>query len=75
MDAWKKVGEIPTAWLPARVRTRDQAHAEWDNYATQDDCRGSWLKSTPESVRDFSAVGYFFGKNLNKVLNLSLIHI
>ena len=37
MDAWKKVGEIPTAWLPARVRTRDQAHAEWDNYATQDD--------------------------------------
>ena len=37
MDAWEKVGEIPTAWLPARVRTRDQAHAEWDNYATQDD--------------------------------------
>ncbi len=37
MDTWKEVGEIPTAWLPARVRTRDQAHAEWDNYATQDD--------------------------------------
>ena len=38
----------------------------------QDDCRGSWLKSTPESVRDFSAVGYFFGKNLNKVLNIPI---
>jgi len=37
MDAWKQVGEIPTAWLPARVRTRDQEHAEWDNYATLDD--------------------------------------
>lgn len=37
MDAWKKVGEIPTAWLPARVRVKDQEHAEWDNYATQDD--------------------------------------
>ena len=37
MDAWEKVGEIPTAWLPASVRTRDQAHAEWDYYATQDD--------------------------------------
>ena len=33
----ERSGEIPTAWLPARVRTRDQAHAEWDNYATQDD--------------------------------------
>lgn len=38
----------------------------------QDDCRGSWLKSTPESVRDFSAVGYFFGKNLNKVMNIPI---
>lgn len=37
MDAWKKLGEIPTAWLPARVRTRDAEHPDWDNYATQDD--------------------------------------
>ena len=37
MDAWKKVGEIPTAWLPARVRARDAAHAQWDNYATPED--------------------------------------
>lgn len=37
IDAWKKVGEIPTAWLPARVRPRDAAHADWDNYATAED--------------------------------------
>lgn len=37
MDAWKKLGEIPTAWLPARVRPMDKEHAQWDNYATQED--------------------------------------
>lgn len=37
MEAWKALGEIPTAWLPARVRARDEAHANWDNYATQED--------------------------------------
>lgn len=37
MEAWKALGEIPTAWLPARVRTRDEAHTSWDNYATQED--------------------------------------
>ena len=37
MEQWKQVGEIPTAWLPARVRTRDQEHAMWDNYATPAD--------------------------------------
>ena len=37
IESWKQVGEIPTAWLPARVRARDNEHASWDNYATQDD--------------------------------------
>ena len=38
----------------------------------QEDCRGSWLESTPESVRDFSAVGYIFGKTLNRILNVPI---
>ena len=37
IDAWKRVGEIPTAWLPARVRAMDKEHSSWDNYASQDD--------------------------------------
>lgn len=37
MDTWKQIGEIPTAWLPARVRAKDSAHPNWDNYATQED--------------------------------------
>ena len=55
MEEWIKLGEIPTAWIPARVRTRDKAHAMWDNYATQSDIiefmkpfrNLIWLKNNP----------------------------
>lgn len=55
IEAWKELGMIPTAWLPARVRPRDAAHAAWDNYATVDDAvefmkpfRDSvWLSADP----------------------------
>lgn len=36
----------------------------------QEDCPGNWLKSTPRSVGDFSAVGYCFGKYLHRVLGV-----
>lgn len=32
--------------------------------APADDVRGEWIICTPETVRDFTAVGYFFAKNL-----------
>jgi len=32
--------------------------------------RGSWLRCSPESVKKFSAVAYFFGKNLHKKMNV-----
>ncbi len=38
IEAWRRLGTVPTPWLPARVRTRDAAHAEWDHYAEPDDC-------------------------------------
>lgn len=52
---WRALGLIPTAWLPARVRPRDAAHPQWDQYAEPDDCieflkpfRDSiWLSSDP----------------------------
>ena len=37
MERWKNIGAIPTAWLPARVRPRDDAHPQWDNYALPED--------------------------------------
>lgn len=39
----------------------------------QKDCKGGeWLNSNPESVASFSAVGYYFGKWLNKMLGVPI---
>ena len=42
----------------------------------QDDCEGTWEIAGPETTPDFSATGYFFGKMINRVLNVpvGLIH-
>ena len=36
----------------------------------QDRCEGSWKVCSPEEMIHFSAVGYFFGKNLQQSLNV-----
>lgn len=38
----------------------------------QENCKGDWQLSTPESVGNFSATAYYFAKNLNKVLNIPI---
>jgi len=42
----------------------------------QTDCVGNWTMCSPETVPGFSAVGYFFGRELHKELNvpIGLIH-
>jgi sialate O-acetylesterase len=42
----------------------------------QDNCEGEWKVCTPETVPDFSAVLYFFGRDLHKELKrpVGLIH-
>jgi len=42
----------------------------------QDDCKGKWVLCSPETVGDFSAVGYFFGRELRKELKVpvGIIH-
>jgi len=42
----------------------------------QSDCEGSWSECSPETVPGFSAVGYFFGRELYKELDvpIGLIH-
>src|SRR5678816_4684728 len=41
-----------------------------------DDVKGNWVVTTPDSVGQFSAVGYFFGRELNQKLKVpvGLIH-
>jgi len=42
----------------------------------QEDCKGHWVECSPETVGPFSAVGYFFGRELHKELDqpIGLIH-
>jgi sialate O-acetylesterase len=42
----------------------------------QSDCEGNWVECSPETVPGFSAVAYFFGRELYKQLNVpvGLIH-
>ena len=42
----------------------------------QSDCEGNWSECSPETVPGFSAVGYFFGRELHKQLDVpvGLIH-
>lgn len=42
----------------------------------QSDCVGSWQQCTPQTAADFSAVAYYFGRELHKELNVpvGLIH-
>ncbi|HUV66768.1 MAG TPA: sialate O-acetylesterase [Sedimentisphaerales bacterium] len=42
----------------------------------QSDCKGNWTSCSPEAVPGFSAVGYFFGRELHKKLGVpvGLIH-
>jgi sialate O-acetylesterase len=42
----------------------------------QDDCKGEWTACSPESVENFSAVAYYFGRMLHQELDvpIGLIH-
>ena len=42
-------------------------------FEPQDDCPGAkWEACTPETLRPFSAVGYFFGREIHKELNVPI---
>jgi sialate O-acetylesterase len=40
------------------------------SYEPMKNCQGKWLVCSPQTARGFSAVGYFFGRELNKQLNV-----
>jgi sialate O-acetylesterase len=38
----------------------------------QDNCAGTWKNCTPDNLKSFSAVAYYFGKKLQKELNVPI---
>jgi sialate O-acetylesterase len=52
------------------IRFFQVAHRTADD--PQQDLDGSWVSSTPETMKHFSAVAYFFGKKLNEELDVPI---
>jgi sialate O-acetylesterase len=46
------------------VRSFERLH-EWSDWSSRHFRKGDWLVCTPETVKDFSAIGYVFGRRLH----------
>jgi sialate O-acetylesterase len=40
------------------------------SYEPMKNCKGQWMQCNPKTAKDFSAVAYFFGRELHKQLNV-----
>ncbi len=71
--AYNAQKDIASANFPKiRLFTVNRAVAQ----TPMDDCKGSWAHCTPQTVPGFSAVGFFFGREVHKRLGIpiGLIH-
>jgi sialate O-acetylesterase len=70
------VGQSNDADLEARTakfpKIRLISVPQFGTQEPQDDFKGDWKVCTPETVRDFSAVGYFFGRQLHETLDVPI---
>ncbi len=83
-EVWLCSGQSNMEWTPLLgLDNADQeiANASYPNIRffsvpkhtskyPQDDSFGAWKESTPETMKTFSSVGYFFGRKLHKDLNV-----
>lgn len=84
-EVWVCSGQSNMAWPVSRAKDAD-LEAMAANFSKiriisvpqvgtqepQRDFQGSWSAVTPESVQDFSAVGYFFGRQLHQTLDVPI---
>ena len=84
-DVWICSGQSNMQWS---VKQSDNAEAEIANAkypmirlfsvprvevnTPQSDLKANWQECTPANVADFSAIGYFFGRDLHKNLNVPI---
>jgi sialate O-acetylesterase len=84
-EVWVCSGQSNMEWTMEMLNTEDnrKAAAEADfprirlfnvkrvfDRQPQSDCQGQWQVCTPETVKRFSAVGFYFGRELNEKLNV-----
>jgi sialate O-acetylesterase len=82
-EVWICSGQSNMQWSFERSITNGEAEVAAANFpkirlitvprktatSPQPDFQGQWQACTPDSVKSFSAVGYFFGRTLNRELN------
>lgn len=89
-EVWLASGQSNMQWKVSQARPKDQAVAAegpvplmrfFDvprvlNHTRQETVNAKWSPATPETARQFSAVGYFFGKQLAEELKvpIGIIH-
>ncbi len=82
-EVWVASGQSNMHWTVKKSDNADTeiAAADWPQLRLftvpmiaakepQDDCKGQWQVCSPETVAQFSAVGYFFGRDLHKALDV-----
>ncbi len=82
-DVWIASGQSNMGMTVARCDNAQQEIASANNpnlrlfrvalkvaHSPQDDVKGAWEASSPESVPNFSAAGYFFGRYIQQKLNV-----
>jgi sialate O-acetylesterase len=82
-EVWIGSGQSNMQWPVRRSMNPDEeiANANWPKIrlftvarriaeTPQEDCEGEWLMCSPETVGDFSAVLYFFGRKLHQDLQV-----
>lgn len=88
-EVWVGSGQSNMQWPISRSMNAEKeiAEANWPNIRLftvtrkiaekpQEDCEGSWSVCSPQSIADFSAVLYFFGRKIHQELGVpvGLIH-
>lgn len=85
-EVWLVSGQSNMEWSAAAgIDNAEEAIAGADNPSIrffqvehrsandpQQDLKGLWVSSTPETMKHFSAVAYFFGKKLNEELDVPI---
>lgn len=89
-EVWLASGQSNMQWSIAQSRPEDQTEAAKGpvplmrffqvprvvTHVRQDSVNAKWTQATPETAKNFSAVGYFFGKKLTDELQVpvGIIH-